>query len=87
MRISLRPELAKFVEEKVRAGHFPDADPVVNGALDAMRVQEASTAEDIEALRKELAEAVAQADRGEFVEFDAKSIIAEGRAELRRRWG
>ena len=84
MRVSLRPDLEQFIQEKVRTGQYPSADAVVTDAVEAMRAQEASTPEEIEDLRQELAEAIAQADRGEFVEFTAEDIIAEGKALLER---
>jgi antitoxin ParD1/3/4 len=86
MQIKLHPELQKFVEEKVRAGEFDDADCVINCALAVLRTHDL-TPEEVNDLRREIDIGVAQADRGEFVDFTAEEIIAEGEAELRRRRG
>jgi hypothetical protein len=40
MNVSLRPEVERFVEEKVRAGHYRSADDAVNGLLTKLREQE-----------------------------------------------
>jgi antitoxin ParD1/3/4 len=83
--IRLSPDMQKFVDEKVRAGQFASASDVVNGALLALQTQETLSAEDLEELRAEIAHGVSQADRGEFVEFTADSVIAEGKSILSSR--
>lgn len=91
MRISLRPDLERFVEEKVRSGHYADADAVLNDAVEILRQQDEQdelSPEDqrkLEGLRREIQIGIDQADRGEFVEFTAEDIKREGRAELERR--
>ena len=39
MKVSLNPELERFVEEKVRAGKYQSADEVVNSAVAMLRQQ------------------------------------------------
>lgn len=85
MRISLRPDLEKFVEEKVRQGQYENVDAVLNNAVEMLKAQDEMSPEDLEALRREIDIGLEQADRGEFVEFTAEDIIREGEAELRRR--
>ena len=93
MRISLRPDLEKFVEEKVRAGDYADADALVNDAVAMLREQELPTEDELSPedqkkladLRRELNIGIEQAERGEFVEFTAEDIKRAGRAELERR--
>ena len=66
MAVQLRnPALAKFVDEQVRVGNFPDAEAVVEDALTRMMEQEELTDEDVKAIT----EAEAQIDRGEYVDF------------------
>lgn len=36
MTVSLKPELQKLVEEKVKAGLFPSADALVNSAVEQL---------------------------------------------------
>ena len=96
MRISLRPDLEKFVEEKVRKGEYADVDAVVNNAVEMLKEQDEQgelneedlseeDAKKLIELRRELDIGLAQAERGEFVEFTAEDIKREGRTELERR--
>ena len=68
MQVSLtKPELEKFIAEKVNAGDFASPEAVVEDALTRMMQEECSlTDADVDALN----EAESQIDRGEFVEFD-----------------
>lgn len=77
--INLTEELKEFVDKSVNAGLFHNASEVVANALHTLRTQDAAK---LEALRVDIAVGIAQADRGEFVEFDAESVIAEGRGRL-----
>lgn len=77
--ISLTDELRDFVEKSVDSGVFHNASELVANAIHSLKAQEQVK---LETLRAEIAIGVAQADRGEFVEFDAASIKAEGRARL-----
>lgn len=77
--ISLTKELNEFVEKSVNAGLFHNASELVANALHTMQAQNMAK---LEALRAEIAIGTAQADRGEFIEFDAESVIAEGRDRL-----
>src|SRR5688500_17487114 len=85
MTVSIRPDLKKFVEGKVKAGEYADASEAINGALELLRDQERLTAEDVEELRAEIAVGIEQLDRGEVVEFTAKDIQAQGRRILAAR--
>lgn len=88
MRISIRPDLAQFVDEKVRTGHYADADAVVNDAVEMLKEQEAAEAmsqEEIEELRREVDIGLQEIERGEIVEFTGEDIKREGRAALERR--
>jgi antitoxin ParD1/3/4 len=82
MTVSLTPEIEKFVAEKVRTGQFRSADDAVNALLAMSMAQEQLTPDEVAELRAELDPAIAEADRGEFVEFTAEQIIAEGRAAM-----
>jgi Arc/MetJ-type ribon-helix-helix transcriptional regulator len=80
MQITLSPELAKLVEEKVNSGQYPDANAVIANALEVFIEQEALTPEYEQYVRKELDRAVGQVERGEYADFTAESVIAERRA-------
>ena len=85
MTISLRPELENYVAEKVRTGQYRSAEEAVNALLAMTMDQERLTPEDVAELRAALDPAIAEADRGEFVEFTAEQIIHEGRAGLPKK--
>ncbi len=80
MTLTLRSELQQFVEEQVKAGHYPTAEAVVEAALAEMAgglQPDLLDAEDWAAI----AESDAEFDRGEGIGRD------ELRAELARRFG
>lgn len=80
MNIQLtRPDLAKFVEEQVRAGHFPSPAHVIEAGLARLMLDADADALDAETLDA-LEAAEAQAERGESREWK----IASG--ELRERY-
>jgi len=80
MNVSLRPHVQKFVEEKISSGQYATPEDVVNSLLWQVHEQETLTPEDIQQLRDELDVGIAEADRGEFVQFTAEDIIAERHA-------
>ena len=82
MNVLIKPELEKFVAEKVTAGQYVDASDVVNDALEVLKDQEHFTPEHETYLRKEVARGLEQLDAGQFADFDAKRIIAEERQRL-----
>ena len=82
MNVLIKPELEKFVADKVIAGQYVDASDVVNDALEVLKDQEQFTPEHETYLRKEVARGLAQLDAGQFADFDAKRIIAEERQRL-----
>ena len=83
--IRLSPEMQKFVDEKVSSGQFTSPSDVVDGALRTLQAQDDLSPEDVEELRAEIAVGLEQADRAEFVDFSAESVIAEGKAILAKR--
>jgi len=85
MTVSLQPNVQQFIDEKVRAGQFASTEEAVNSLLEQVREQESLSPADIGELRAEVDVGCAQADRGEFVEFSAESVIAEQRKALGQR--
>ena len=77
MTISLKPDVQKFVEAKIRSGQFTSPQDAVNGILSQAMELEQLTPDDIEAMRLALDSAIAEADNGQFVQFTAEDIIAE----------
>jgi antitoxin ParD1/3/4 len=80
MNISLKPDVQKYVEDKVKTGQYTSPDEAVNILLQQSRQREELTADDIEQLRRELDMGIAEADQGKFADFNAEQIIAQRRA-------
>jgi putative addiction module CopG family antidote len=66
VQIKLKPELEQFVEEQVKAGHYPSVDAMVEAALLDMRDAYELDDETIAAIN----EAEEQADRGEVMTLE-----------------
>jgi antitoxin ParD1/3/4 len=82
MKVLLKPELEKFIAEKVKAGEYADASEIVNEALEVLKEQEEFTSGHEAYLRREVARGLEQLDRGEYSEFDAEKVIGEERRRL-----
>jgi len=77
-------DLEPFIDRSVKSGLFNDAaDFVINILYNVKAQSEADLPEEqkakLAALRTEISAGIDQANRGEFVEFTAEDIIAEGR--------
>jgi len=77
MDILLKPDLEKFVVDKVNAGQYADASDIVNEALEALKEQETFAPEYEEYLRREVGRRLEQLKNGKSREFDAGTIIAQ----------
>lgn len=80
--ISLKDEDRRFLEEVVKSGRFFSESEVVAEALSEFKVREAIRRDKIAELRAKVQVGIDQADRGEFVEFTAEDVMAEGRRRL-----
>lgn len=80
MNVSLSPDVQRFVDQKVRRGEYGSPEEAVNQILSRVQSQEELTPEDLADLRAEVDEGLAEADRGEFVEFTAEDVISERHA-------
>jgi len=80
MVVSLRPELQKMVEEKVKAGLFPSAEALINAA-----VEQVVSGDDLAPGEMERLLAVGEADAraGRFV--DGPKAFAKIRAKSKAR--
>jgi antitoxin ParD1/3/4 len=85
MDITLRPELEQFVRERIAAGQFADLSEAVNGALDLLKEQEATTPADLAELREAVRIGIEQLDRGEGAPWDPEEIKSQGRKILAAR--
>jgi antitoxin ParD1/3/4 len=82
MVVSLKPELQKLVEEKVKAGLFPSDEALVNAA-----VQQVVEDDDLEPgeMERMLAVGEAQARAGRLVDGDVAFERLRLRSEARRK--
>jgi hypothetical protein len=73
MQIRLRPELQRFVEEKVRQGHYPTTDAMLEEALALLYARDHEpefTSEHEAYIREHLARAEADVERGRVTTVD-----------------
>ena len=80
MNVTLKPELAKFLEEQVRLGHYASAEEALNAAVARLQADDDLTDSELAQIRGAVDLGIAEADRGEFVEFTAEAVIKEQRA-------
>ena len=87
MDVLLKPELEKFVADKLKAGQYADASDLVNEALEVLKEQEEFTPEHEAYLRREVGRGLEQLERGQFGAFDSEKIIADERQRVAREKG
>ncbi len=85
MNVSLTPELEGFVQQKVESGRYNSASEVIREALRLLEDHDALRQIKLDALRKEIAIGLEQAERGEVSPLDIESIKAKGRELLRKQ--
>jgi antitoxin ParD1/3/4 len=87
MNISLTPELERFVNEKVGSGLYQTASEVVREGLRLLREREEMYQKKLEALRKDLAAGIEEADRGEVAPLNARETLARVRKKRQAQAG
>ena len=80
MTITLPPAQEAIVREKVASGHFASPDDVISESLRLLEEQDDPLP--LEDVRREIAIALAQEERGEVAALDMEDILAKGRAIL-----
>src|SRR5258708_39238797 len=63
-RVSLPPQMGKWVSAKVESGAYGSADDLIREALRALQQREQDKALDLEVVRAKIASGLAQARRG-----------------------
>ena len=79
--ITLSPEVERFVTEEVESGQYATEDEAVNALLE----KEMRRKSEFVWLKEQVALGLEQAERGEFVEFDAEKIAEKIKVEGRKR--
>ena len=82
MTVSLKPELQKLVEEKVKAGLFPSAEALVNSAVEQFVANDDFEPGEMERL---LAVGEEDARQGRLVDEDEAFARLKARSEARRK--
>ena len=82
MTVSLKPELQKLVEEKVKAGLFPSAEALVNSAVEQFVADDDFEPGEMERL---LAVGEEDAREGRLVDGDEAFARLKARGEARRK--
>ena len=77
MKVTLTPELAAIIKERVRAGEFGSADDAVNSLLSYIIGQEQLLGPELADVRAKIAVGLAQAQRGEVTDFDPDAVWEE----------
>ena len=81
MVVTLKPELQKLVDEKVKAGLFPSAEALVNSAVAQLVAGDDFAAGELEAM---LAVGAQQARDGKLVDGEAAFARLTARSDARR---
>lgn len=77
MHVSLTPELEEIVRKNVETGRYNSSSELVREALRLWIDHQEIQREKLKTLRAKLAIGEAQADRGEFVDYDLGSLLTE----------
>ncbi len=77
VNVSLTPELARFANERVKRGTHQSVSEVVREGLRLLADRHKEREAALEEIRRKIAEGIAQADRGEFV--DGREVFEEWR--------
>jgi putative addiction module CopG family antidote len=82
MRVDLDPKIAEFIQQRVDDGRYADATTVIREAFQLLEEREK-----LSYLRTSLAEAQAQYERGEYVEWtpDLLDRLEEESEEMFRK--
>ena len=82
MKIVLRPETEKQIEDRMKAGRYPSADDVLKAGLRLLEERERDHQEALTEVRDKIAAGLGQLKRGEGI--DADSLFEDMLADLER---
>ncbi len=87
MNVVLRPELNRFVHERISSGEFSSESELVNEALEAMRREreEKMSPAYIAYVRAAIAQGDEAIRAGDVAPFDGKAILEKAHREHRER--
>jgi putative addiction module CopG family antidote len=82
MDVLLKPEMARFVDEKLRAGQYKGLSDMVNEALQVLKEQEEFTPAHEQYLRREVDRGLEQLNQKQHSDFSAETIISQERRRI-----
>jgi antitoxin ParD1/3/4 len=75
LKVSLPPELDKFVESRVASGRYQSASDVIREGVQLLKERELSRQAALEEVRRKIADGLAEAARGEL--FDGEEVFRD----------
>jgi putative addiction module CopG family antidote len=85
MTVHVNEDDAGFVRESIATGSYSSAEEVVHDAICLLQEQHRARASALERERREIVNAIAEADRGEMITFD-EAFAAHIEAAASRRF-
>lgn len=86
MNVNLGPVLDQFVAELLKTGHYQTQSEVLREGLRLLKEREERRQAQLAEIRKAIAQGIAEADRGEFVDGPAAfEKIRRRSASMRRK--
>lgn len=79
MDFTLRPDLQRYVEEKLRDGQYASLQHLVEEALLVLREEERSSPIELEEIRRDLRAGLEASERGDTAPWDPQEIKTLGR--------
>jgi antitoxin ParD1/3/4 len=84
MNVSLTPELERQIEQRVASGYYTSASEVMREALRLFFQFDESRSREIDLFNRQIAEGLAQLDRGEAISGDEARRLTNDRIAARR---
>jgi antitoxin ParD1/3/4 len=78
LSITLTGDMARRIEDAVASGRYASASEVIRDALREWEMVQARREQELLALRKDIAEGLADIEAGRIGDFDPKEIIRKG---------
>lgn len=80
--VVLTSHLESFIDQMVRSGRYQNASEVMRDGLRLLERREVAERAELDWLRQQVAEGLAEAERGEFAEGSVDEIVAAINQEL-----
>ncbi|MCE2699256.1 MULTISPECIES: type II toxin-antitoxin system ParD family antitoxin [Nostocales] len=81
MNITLKPEQEQFIQNQLAQGRFPNAEAVINQALELLQEKQREYEDWVEDVKIKVNEAAAELERGEGVPLE--TVVEQIQAKFR----